>query len=549
MSDAERSQGPAPLDGDPALIRRADENVCFRRRWDKRVAPDLIRSPWLRRARRARALLARSSLMARLIHRAFLCVALLAVMCAWLDAQSPSLSLGDVNVSGSVRTRSYSWDWFGSTDGDYTYPAAIVRAAVSRSRPSYDWLVEFGLPVMVSLPSTAVAAAPQGQLGLGGSYFAANSNAVNDAGFFLKQGYVRFTGLGGVRGQSIKVGRMEFNDGAEVAPKTATLAALKRDRISQRLLGTFGFSDVGRSVDGAQYVLSTTTTNVTALAGRPTQGVFQVAGWGQLNINIFYAAVTRQTGDDQRAGEWRVFALAYDDYRHGALKTDNRGAAARAADTGNIAIGTYGGHFLQFAQTSAGAVDLLAWGALQTGKWGVLSHRAAAYAIEAGWQPAAFTRISPWIRGGYDFGSGDGNAADTRHGTFFQILPTPRIYARLPFFNLMNMRDAFGEVILRPRRDLAFRTDVHALNLASSTDLWYSGGGAFQPQTFGYAGRPSNGQTSLATLIDLSGDYAYTPRVSIAGYVGDAAGHGVAQSIYRTGTHLRFAYAELLVHF
>jgi hypothetical protein len=486
--------------------------------------------------------------MPRLLSAPIACATLLFAMSVPLDAQT--VKLGDeVSVSGSIRMRSYSWDWFGSADGDYTYPAAIVRAGVSQSRPSLEWLVEFGLPVMVSLPSTAVAAAPQGQLGLGGSYFAANSNAVNNAGFFLKQGYVRFMGIGGLPGQSIKVGRMEFNDGSEVSPKNVTLAALKRERISQRLLGTFGFSDVGRSVDAAQYVLSTKTMNVTALAGRPTQGVFQVDGWGQLNINMFYAALTGQTGDDRRAGEWRVFALGYDDYRHGVIKTDNRGAAARAADNGNIAIMTYGGHILRFAETPAGSVDALVWGALQTGKWGALSQRAAAYALEGGWQPAALARIRPWFRAGYDFGSGDGNAADTRHGTFFQVLPTPRIYARLPFFNLMNMRDAFGEAILRPRKDLTFRTDVHALHLAAANDLWYSGGGAFQPRTFGYTGRPASGQSSLATLVDVSGDYAYNPRVTIGGYFGDAVGHAVAQSIYPTGTHIRFAYAELLVRF
>jgi hypothetical protein len=485
--------------------------------------------------------------MTRLFSTPAACAALLLAMSAPLEAQP--VTLGDVTVSGSIRTRSYSWDWFGAANGDYTYPATIARAGLSQKRSSHEWLVEFAMPVMVALPSAAVAAAPQGQLGLGGSYFAANSNAIDSAGFFLKQGYVRFTGLGGIGGQSIKIGRMEFNDGAEVSPKDGTLAALKRDRISQRLLGNFGFSDVGRSVDGAQYVLNTKTMNVTALAGRPTQGVFQVDGWGQLNINVFYAALTTQIGGDRRTGEWRVFALGYDDYRHGVLKTDNRPAAARSADGGSIEIGTYGGHFLRVAETAAGTFDGLAWGALQTGRWGTLSHRAAAYALEGGWQPSGLARIRPWFRGGYDYGSGDGDSADGRHGTFFQVLPTPRIYARLPFFNLMNMRDRFGEAILRPRKDLTLRTDVHALHLAASNDLWYSGGGAFQPQTFGYNGRPSNGQASLATLYDVSGDYALNPRVGIGGYFGDAAGHAVAQSIYRTGTHILFGYAELLVRF
>jgi len=97
--------------------------------------------------------------------------------------------------------------------------------------------------------------------------------------------------------------------------------------------------------------------------------------------------------------------------------------------------------------------------------------------------------------------SGDGNPNDGVHGTFFQILPTPRVYARFPFFNMTNNRDTFGELVLRPAKALTIRSDVHSLALANRDDLWYSGGGMFQPWTLGYTGRPSNGQSGLATLF------------------------------------------------
>jgi hypothetical protein len=468
-------------------------------------------------------------------------------------AQTPAaqpVALGDVSVSGSIRARSYSWDWFGSEPGaDYTYPAALMRLGFSQSHISYDWQVELALPLVGGLPGNAVLAAPQGQLGLGASYFAANGNTTSEAALFVKQGYFRWKGIGGVAGQSIKIGRMEFNDGAELAPKNATLAALKRDRISQRLLGTFGFSDVGRSMDGALYSVGSSRSNVTALAARPTQGVFDVNGWPELNINVFYGALTREIGGEKNPGEIRVFALEYDDYRHGVLKTDNRSAAAKAADTSSIAIGTYGGHYLQAISTSAGPIDLLAWGAVQTGSWGSLTQRADAFAAEAGWQPAVLGRVKPWLRAGYDYGSGDSNPNDQTHGTFFQVLPTPRIYARLPFFNMMNMRDAFGELILRPASAFTVRTDVHGLQLASANDLWYSGGGAFQAATFGYTGRPSNGHTGLATLYDVSGDYSVNSHLSLSAYYGEASSAAVAQTIYASSSAMRFAYAELLLRF
>ena len=463
---------------------------------------------------------------------------------------SPPLAIGTVTVSGSLRARSYSWNWFGdNANGDYTYPGSLARLALSQSKKPYDWQIEFGVPFVMNLPTTAIMAAPQGQLGFGAAYFAANDSSTNTAAVFLKQGFIRFKGVGGIEGQSLKIGRMEFNDGTEVTPKNATLAALKRDRISQRLLGNFGFSDVGRSIDGGQYSLTGTTVNFTALAGRPTQGVFQVNGWPELNVIVFYGALTGQIGGDQHPGEWRMFALGYDDYRHGVVKTDNRPLATRTADTGSIAIGTYGGHYLQVIPTPAGPVDVLAWGAVQTGSWGALTQRAGAFAAEAGWQPMGLDVLKPWIRGGYDYGSGDRNATDQTHDTFFQVLPTPRPYARLPFFNMMNSDDAFGELMLRPSKSLTLRTDVHVLRLADTHDLWYSGGGAFQPGTFGYTGRPSNGQSGLATLYDVSGDYSLNAHVALGVYYGYASSKAVTQSIYPTGASAHLGYVELLLRF
>ncbi|MBI3493932.1 MAG: hypothetical protein HY047_19465 [Acidobacteria bacterium] len=50
------------------------------------------------------------------------------------------VTFGDVAVSGSVRIRAYAWRWFGDNpDGEYTYPGTLVRAGLSRSKPTYDW--------------------------------------------------------------------------------------------------------------------------------------------------------------------------------------------------------------------------------------------------------------------------------------------------------------------------------------------------------------------------------------------------------------------------
>ena len=476
------------------------------------------------------------------------CASWLLPALAFAQAIQP-IKIGDAVVSTTLRSRAYSWDWFGDApNGEYTYSGSLLRFGVAETKPKFDWQVEFAVPALVNMPSTAVMPAPLGQLGLGGSYSAANSNSTNSSSIFLKQAAFTVKGIGRGAAQAIKAGRMEFIDGTELAPAHSTLAALKRDRIAQRLLANFGWTDVQRSLDGAQYSLNLPKLNVTAVAGRPTEGVFQVDGWAELKINVFYGAVSGAHGKFA-ATDWRVFALAYSDYRTGVVKTDNRAAAIRNADTtSSVDVGTYGGHILQIVPTKTGPIDLLFWGALQNGSWGTQTHRAGAFAAEAGWQPAVFPAIKPWIRGGYDFGSGDNNAADGTHTTFFQVLPTPRIYARTPFYNMMNSKDAFAELILRPKR-FTVRSDIHWLRLADSTDLWYSGGGAFQAATFGYTGRPSNGQSTLGTLYDVSADVTLTPHVGVGGYIGYAAGGLVTQAIYSGGNAVHLAFFELNLKF
>lgn len=459
-------------------------------------------------------------------------------------------SPGGLTVSGSVRGRVEGWNWFDADAGtDYAYLGSILRLALARSSRSYDWRVELAFPMLVGLPDDAIAPGAQGQLGLGASYFAANDRATTTAMLFVKQAFVEFKRFGPGARQSLRLGRMEVVDGTETTPKNATVAALKRDRIAHRLLGTFGFSHVGRSFDGAQYVANGSTLNLTAFGGRPTRGVFDVDGWGELRANVFYAAVTGQPAGGSVAAEWRVFGLAYSDYRDNVLKTDNRPLAMRRDDFDRITIGTFGGHYLGTTDTAAGIFDVVFWGAAQTGSWGRLSHRATAFAAEAGWQPPVLRNLTPWIRGGYDRGSGDGDPNDAKHATFFQVLPTPRVYARFPFFNLMNVRDRFVELILRPSNRLPVRADVHSLRLADPNDLWYSGGGLFQPDTFGYTGRPANGRAGLATLYDISAEYNASRHVGVGLYYGRAVAGPVARNTYPTSRKADFRYLEVTLRF
>ena len=104
-------------------------------------------------------------------------------------------------------------------------------------------------------------------------------------------------------------------------------------------------------------------------------------------------------------------------------------------------------------------------------------------------------------------------------------------------------------LMVRPSKRVAIRTDAHALRLANGNDLWYQGGGAFQPATFGYGGQPVGGRLALATLYDASADVLLTTRLSVTGYYGFAVGGAAAAINYPTSTHASLGYAELLVRF
>lgn len=472
--------------------------------------------------------------------------------CAFAQSDAPApLKLGDVTVNGSLRSRVYFWDWFQPASGNnnYAYSGNILRVAFSQKNHAWDWDAEFAVPFLLGLPTNATGTGPQqGALGLGSNYAAANPGTQNTAMLFPKQLFVRFDGLGGDKRHVLQIGRFEFQDGSELAPKNATLATLKRDRVSQRLIGTFGFSDVGRSFDGLHYSYGTTKDNFTFVAAIPTRGVFQTDGWGWNRVGFGYAAYTREWGRGRHAADTRVFFIEYDDWRH-ILKTDNRALAARRGDLDNIRIDTFGAHTLHTVETKSGTLDFLLWGALQTGRWGVEAQRAGAMNVEGGVQPKILPRVKPWLRGGFTWGSGDGNPNDKTHGTFFQLLPTPRPYARFPFFNMMNTADAFGALILRPHPKVTLSSEFHSLRLSDPNDLWYSGGGVFQPWTFGYSGRATAGRRSLGNLYDANLEFRVRRNVVATGYFGFTQGLAVMEQIYPRGKDGGFGYLELLYRF
>ncbi len=451
--------------------------------------------------------------------------------------------LGPLNVSVNWRFRTEAWDWFQPPTGQnsYAFEHSLLRIGIGQKSEAFEWLLEGAADAIVDLPPRALQPGRLGQLGLGGTYFVANGNKRNNVNGFVKQAYIGFSLPLKAK---LRLGRFTFLDGAEAQPKDKTLATLVNTRVFQRLIGDFGFSAVQRSFDGAQLGFNAGNNNITLFGARPTRGVYQSDGMGELNVDVFYGAFTHSLDSKKNAGSLRVFALGYVDDRGAVLKTDNRTVAARTADNFHIRIATYGADYAHVFRTDrAGQFNFQLWGALQSGGWGVLTQRAGAFVGEAGWQPKV-RLINPWFSAGYSFGSGDSNPNDNVHGTFFQVLPTPRPYDRFPFYNMMNNEDFYGTAVFRLPHAFAIRSELHALRLANSQDLWYAGGGAFQPKTFGYTGRASGGSRSLANVWDVSLDVPLRYGFSITTYYAHAWGKSLIANIYPAGTSAQFGYVE-----
>lgn len=467
------------------------------------------------------------------------------------DAQLPVVDVSKptpVTVSVWDRQRMNTTQWFSATPNAavYGHVDSLLRIALQQRLKRIDWAAEIAQNSELWLPGDAVSpVAAQGQLGLGGSYYSSNGNNRFPAAASFKEGWLRYHFRHDT--DTLRVGRFEFADGTEMKPADPQLQWLQANRVSQRLIGSFGFSNGQRSLDGVELKVNRGQWDVTAMGARAVQGVFNMNANPELNTDVQYLAYSRFAANKKVL--LRGFAIGYHDGRTGALKVDGRSQALRAADHGNIRIGTYGASAIAAVPVSKSlTVDGLFWGVLQNGRWGVQEHRAGAIALEGGVKFAT-VKSTPWLRGGYLRTSGDTNPNDATHGTYFQVLPTPRNYARFPFFNMMNSTEAFVQLMDKPTAKIDIRSDLHFLRMTSGKDLWYLGGGPFDRTSFGYTGRPANGFTSFAKLYDVSVDYQLTKQVVLTAYYAHVWGGDVVRAIYPADTHAQFGFLEMNYRF
>jgi hypothetical protein len=445
-----------------------------------------------------------------------------------------------VTASLSNVTRVESWSYFQPAvepagDPVYTFFGNRTDIGVRVEGSRFDLGGAFNYVRLENLPKDAIG---PGGLGSGAFYFAASGVNYSYQLYFSEL----TARIKSDAGTSLTVGRMPFSSGGEVVSGDASLERLKRDRLESRLIGNFEWSMYQRRFDGARFDVDRSRWHFTAAAFVPTQGGFEESTNLSIPaIQLVDAAVTHK----QPRSEWQAFGYTYIDRRSEKAVVGNTLSFDRPVD---ITIETLGGSYAHVRKTPGSESDVVGWVATQFGDWYGQPHRAASAALEGGhrWTQPSWR---PWVRGGYLWASGDGNAADGRHGTFFQMIPSARKYAKSSVYAQMNLSDAFAQLSVEPGAVKA-RIEVHALRLASGADLWYAGSGATASggRYFGFAGRAANGARSLGTVVEGSVDVPIMKHWSINGYGAVMSAGDVVQQQF-TNKHLTMVSFENVIRF
>lgn len=472
-------------------------------------------------------------------------------------------TVGQMSFYGMSRTRWSYWDHFESAPFDNTYDHFSQQLRLG-SRLDNAWLKAHAAWQYVQtwlLPTGTSAGAGAGTL-----YFANGTGRNETHGTYLKYAEIQLkdltdTGLtaGGGRmnlssgnNQPVGAGRGAVRDAA-ATPLTKKLQWLKSNRIGDRLIGGFGWSEYQRSFDGGHAAWDHERVHVHAASASPTQGGYdENAGRTIYDIDLLTLEGTVKPGVVLEGVELQMFYYDYSDARQlsaSSVRRDNTGRTLAAGSEHDVEIGTWGGHGVGAWPLAGGVFDAVVWGAYQQGDWLELDHEAWSLAVEAGYQ---WTTIpwKPWIRAGYNVGSGDTDVSDGEHGTFYQMLPTTRLYSSSIMYNLMNSEDLFVSLILKPAEAWTLRTEVHRLDLEDGADRWYLGAGEITDGSLaGYAARASGGHEDLGTQVDVSVSYQLCTSTTITVYYARFFGGDVVKNTFAARKDNDFLYTEISVQF
>ncbi len=315
-----------------------------------------------------------------------------------------------------------------------------------------------------------------------------------------------------------RVGRQDINAGTVIGYEEGNWKYLKIKRLSQRLVGTVGWTHGERSYDGISGRMEQGGHALHLYAAEPTTGVFEIDRGYKRQKDVIFGGFdwTVERGTWLPNTELGAFFIGY---------SDDRDASKVAPPFhGEIEVYTIGFSSLGVYPVGPGNLDLILWGAIQLGQYidmtptGArrLDQLAGAAIAEVGYQlPDVWAK--PWLRAGVNFATGDKDPDDGDRNTFFNILPTNHLYYgyadALAFSNLI---DLLVQLKLSPLPKLGVEIVFHQFWLYTQRDSRYFGSGAFSKRSLGYGRSSSNGANNVGQEIDFVMSYKVNKHLGLS---------------------------------
>jgi len=363
----------------------------------------------------------------------------------------------------------------------------------------------------------------------------ANPQAVDVLELYLQGNDIFTKGLG------FRVGRYGIKDGLEVLYKDKAFNWIKKTRLSERLIGTFDWTNVGRRYDAARASYNHDRFYVEGFASRLLAGGFNydTAFDALETVNIYGGTLTLKKDGLIPNTEVRLFGYYYYDNRPPTEKLT--GGRLGIPTTGLSLVGVY--------PVGPGALDLLLWGCYQWGDWGTALHEAHGAVGEIGYQLTGLG-WKPWFRAGFAYASGDEDPSGGAHKSFFGMAPTNhKFYGYADTTAYSNLLNPYIQLILKPLDKFVVQTDGHVFWLAEENDAWYGGSGPINDTVFGYAARNTQQEGFIGGEIDVTMKYTFSQHFNLVAGYSHFFGASGAKKVFTDRWNVDFFYLQTVVKF
>ena len=462
----------------------------------------------------------------------------------WDDLQK-ELKKIDLGVPGRLR-----WEYWSGLEGqpddqsDYNFVNLRLRPYVKYPGEHFIFFFQFQYAGAFNLPENAVSGPGSLYFGLSTPEIAPQATDVLE--FWMMGKDLLVDGLG------FEVGRLGITDGEETLYEDKTLNWIKKARLSERLLGTFDWPNVGRRYHAVRGSYDTERFRVDAVASKLLAGGFEYnTAFSELkDVDIFGGFMTLKDHFLIDHTEIRIFCIYFRDDRD----------VAKSVTGGTLDIPAVGASWTgAYTGLGPGTIDTLVWGCYQWGDWGVTGHSAYAVIGEVGYKFQE-VRLQPWLRIGVAHASGDDDPEEGTHKSFFGMAPTNhKYYGYMDTTAFSNLVNFYQQLILKPAEKVLVQMDGHIFWLHDTHDSWYAGSGATRNDVFGYTGgfnatsgttsRLTGGEGFIGSELDLTAKYEASKHVGFEATYGHFFGAAGARAVFPENGHGNWLSITALVTF